>query len=136
MPLVAAVPSTGFQIRRHGKEVPNALKVLKEQLGAEKDFSRRLEEHLKHLLSDSKGEVVSLAHLGLTRRGQKNLKSKVMNSFVVEEVDDIVRAQQSMDEQEGVVELSPDELMRENNALVQRMAELQQEKWDLEHRVA
>ena len=64
------------------------------------------------------GEMLSLAHLGLTRLGQKNLKNRVMNSFVVEEVDDLVEAQQKKNEQEGVEELSTEELMRENNALV------------------
>ena len=131
------------------KKYQNALKVLKDQLQAEREFSRRLEEHLKHLLSDSKGmdcfylsmnrykssysnnenmkhfpfislgELVSLAHLGLTRMGQKNLKAKVMNSFLVEEVEDLVEENDKRKELEGVEELSTDELMRENNALVQ-----------------
>ena len=61
---------------------------------------------------------MSLAHLGLTRLGQKNFKAKVMNSFVVEEVDELVEAQGRCDA-DAVDELTTDELMRENNALVQ-----------------
>ena len=60
-----------------------------------------------------------MAHLGLSRLGQKNLRTKVMNSFLVEEVEDLVEESDKTKELEGAEELSPDELMRENNALVQ-----------------
>ena len=60
-----------------------------------------------------------MAHLGLTRLGQKNFRAKVMNSFVVEEVDELVEEAEKKREREGAEELSADELMRENNALVQ-----------------
>uniref|UniRef100_A0A8C4QUW1 GRIP1 associated protein 1 n=1 Tax=Eptatretus burgeri TaxID=7764 RepID=A0A8C4QUW1_EPTBU len=114
----------------------SALKDLKRQLHGERKRGDRLQERLQELLTNSKGrpglDDLGLADVGSPNRAQTGDSSSI-SSFSYHE---ILREQPISNKTDSPLSVRPAELSDDEvSDLFQRVAELQQEKWNLEEKV-